>query len=121
MSPDPVKCPDCGSTQIGHTTKGGGTRSSMGMMTEQGAMAMMHNTRDGTFYNVCQACGHEWSPAEAMIELEWVVFQEGLAKKKEAHQRFLAARKAIFIPWRKKLLKELSPFLGVKKKRFPNG
>ena len=79
MDPDAVKCPDCGSTQIG----GGRTapRASMASLTGDSPLVpVLHS--GGQFLNTCMACGYEWSPAaerkakekqlrEAQWEKEW--------------------------------------------------
>lgn len=113
MAPDAVKCPDCGSTQIGSITKGGGISSSFGYVSDDGAAVGQHAKTPEVFYNACQACGYEWSPAAATAaNIAW--------EQKRAYERALAARKAIFIPWRKKLLGELRPLLKAEKYRHEN-
>ena len=71
----------------------------------------MHSTTDGTFYNACKSCGHEWSPAALTA---WL----GKEKREKAKLEELARQGGIFNPWRKNLLEELSPFLGDTRAEF---
>lgn len=133
MSPDPVECPECKSTQIGHTTKGGGPSTSMAMPTPSGFMPMMHNTKAQKFFNVCQACGYEWSPADrAAAAARWKADAPYREAKLKADGLRIKAKMAAdareqegrnrtwpsFRSWRQKLLMELSPILGNEKENF---
>ena len=60
MSPDPVKCPDCGSTQIGGGRTGSRVSGAM-LMEDSPLVPVLHS--GGQFLNTCMACGYEWSPA----------------------------------------------------------
>jgi predicted transcriptional regulator len=108
MSPDPIKCPKCGSTQIGGGRTGSRVSGAM-LMEDSPLVPVLHS--GGQFLNTCMACGYEWSPAAKAAE-------RAAEAAERAERKRLAGQLSLFNPWRKTLLEKLSPILGDDKNEF---